>query len=145
MSESHSRQIRREIVRDGRTYTASVQATPNGKVQISVVSSDDSGAIVSEMSGTVDPDDFGMFGKIFRPEFAAMAVREETNERSSKLEERRQADPNFGGNWTAADRRRVLAMHQSGAPVEEIAAAFGRSVNGIRIQLRRMGAQVAWE
>jgi hypothetical protein len=138
--------VHRTIVRNGRTYQADIVPGHDGKLEVSVISVDDvddQEKLISEIHGVISPEDFELFGKIFQPEFVAVATRQESEISGlRKLADARQAHPNHGGMWTKEMKKQALGLHRSGKSVEEIGAVMGRSANGIRALLRRMGVEV---
>ena len=54
----------------------------------------------------------------------------------------RETFPNAGKPWSGADDDALRQLFCEGKPVEELASQFGRTTNGVRQRLERLGVAV---
>jgi hypothetical protein len=59
--------------------------------------------------------------------------------RPSPYAKLRETYPNAGKPWSAADDDELRLLYREGKPVEALALHFGRTANGMRQRLERLG------
>ena len=71
-----------------------------------------------------------------------LAAFQTDHKRPNPYAKLRETYPNAGKAWSATDDASLQQFFNDGKSVEELASSFGRTANGIRQRLERLGIQV---
>ncbi|MFI1988256.1 hypothetical protein [Actinoplanes sp. NPDC020271] len=124
----------------GTDYQVTVFPTEDQRLDLCIVSSDDDGQVVSEISGSLAPGDLAGLTEVLTSTLAGLIAMTGTPAPGTvPPPDRRDRAPNRGARWGATDDERLRERYRAGAGQAELAAELGRTAGGIRARLEHLG------
>jgi hypothetical protein len=134
----------REVSDDLRTCQFSITPIGDGRCELSLLSCDHEGQVLTDLSGTVAPDDLELLLRVLPLELVTMGswarpLFPSPLELPGNLTERRKKHPNLYAKWTDEDDERLRELHGTGSSVADLADDLGRSHGGVTARLVKLG------
>jgi hypothetical protein len=114
-------------------YQITTYPADDERLDLSIVSSDADGNVVSELSGGIAPSDLAGLTDVLTSTLAGLIAM------TTPAPEPRKRHPNQGARWTPDDDDRLLARYREGARRRDLMAEFGRSSGAVRARLEHLG------
>ncbi len=124
----------------GTDYQVTVFPTEDQRLDLCIVSSDDDGRVVSEISGSIAPGDLAGLTEVLASTLAGLIAMTGTRAPgTARPPAQRGRAPNRGARWAPADDERLRERYRGGAGQAELAAELGRTTGGVRARLEHLG------
>jgi hypothetical protein len=122
-------------------YQITAAGTGDERIDLTVLGWDAEGAVVSEVSGGISPDDLPAVAEALSSTLSGLAAvrRQRPKPVAPPGLARPRRHPNQGTRWTPEDDARLAARHREGVTARELMREFGRSRGGITARLEHLG------
>ncbi|BCJ73297.1 hypothetical protein CS0771_28410 [Catellatospora sp. IY07-71] len=134
--------LHREAAATGRTYQLDVSPTGDQRADFSMVSCDSDGQVLTELRGTLAPDELPTVIRLLTAELAALVESYGGRRKRFNLAEKRRERPNAYAPWTDDLDAQLLTRFEAGDTVAEIANDMGRKESGIVSRLQKHGVDI---
>jgi hypothetical protein len=138
--------LERHLTVGPHVYQLTASGTGDERIGLSLVGWNETGEVVSEISGGISPDDLAPVADALTSTFAGLATlrRQRLTAAPSSpaptiVGERPKRHRNQGVRWSTEDDERLTTRYRSGATAKELMEEFGRSRGGITARLEHLG------
>jgi hypothetical protein len=141
IAEASTITSRRDVRVGTRTFEVDIAAVANGRITLTVVGRDSTGAVRSEIDATIATDDLNLLAQVLGAELKTLAAWQKRPRQSYAdiIEQARRVHGNAYPPWSAAEEQQLVAQFRTSVTIPQLSTELGRSAGAIRGRLEQLG------
>jgi hypothetical protein len=140
-SEATTITSRREVRTGTRTFQVDIATAADGRIGLTVVSRDSTGALHSEIDATIATDDLNLLAQVLGGELKTLAAWQKRPRESYAdiIEQARRTHGNAYLPWSASEEQQLVSQFRAGVTIPQLSTELSRSAGAIRGRLEQLG------
>jgi hypothetical protein len=140
-AEATTMTSRREVRIGTRSFDVDVASAAHGRITLTVVSRDSSGAVRSQIEATIATDDLNLLAQVLGAELKTLAAWQKRPRQSYAdiIEQARRMHGNAYLPWSVEEEQQLVAHFRAGVAIPQLSTELGRSAGAIRGRLEQLG------